>query len=172
MSKTSTQRNLIVLVGAGAANLEILRKHARSPLPGSDLIFITPRPTKLMRNMLPWVISGEMRRQNAEIDLLRLCRVANAQLMIGEVDRVDLVQKAVILKNGGSVFFDYLSMSLGTDMKTKVTGPQTVPGNRLEYLFDTFDKLFGKKEPPKIAIFGDSPLSRLFLRGIAQLSLP
>ncbi len=169
VNKKTSPRKLIVLVGAGYANVEVLRQHLKSPFPGCEVLLISPRPTKFLRSMLPWVISGEARRSHAEIDLLKLCRAAGAELLIGEVEQVDVANKTLVLKNGGQVYFDFLSISVGSGLKSHVQGPQVILGNHLESLLDSFDRLFGSIETPRIAIYGDSALARLLIRGISRL---
>jgi len=171
-SRQASDRKLIVLAGAGYANIEILRHDIRNPYPHCDFLLITPRPTKIMRALLPWVISGEILRQNAELDLLQLCKAAGAQMVLGEIERVDLLQNCVVMLNGSQIYFDYLSLSLGSEIKTPLQGPQVVAGNRLEYLLETIENIVSKNDKPKIAIYGDSPLARILIRGFGRLRTP
>src|SRR5262245_17076470 len=70
----------LLLIGAGHAHLEVLRRLGRSPIPGVRLTLITRDRCATYSGMLPGVIAGLYRREEAQVDAARLAAFAGARL--------------------------------------------------------------------------------------------
>jgi selenide,water dikinase len=103
----------IVLTGAGHAHLEVLRRFGRRPVAGAKLTLINPEPFALYSGMVPGVIAGLYRREDAQIDLARLCRLARAELHVTAAEELDLAGKFV-RHSGGAIPYDILSINTGS----------------------------------------------------------
>ena len=69
----------LVLIGGGHAHALVLKMWAMDPLPGTRVTVINPGPTAPYTGMLPGHIAGHYQRDELMIDLVRLCRFANAR---------------------------------------------------------------------------------------------
>ena len=79
----------IVLLGAGHAHVEVLRRFAMRPEPGVRLTLIGREPETPYSGMLPGLIRSEYTHQEAHIDLAPLAALANARLILAEATAID-----------------------------------------------------------------------------------
>ncbi len=102
-----------VLLGGGHAHAVALRRLARRPCPGLRLTLVTRARHSLYSGMLPGVVRGDYRPEQAMIDCLRLAERAGAHLLLAEVVTLDLASRRVRLADGRNIGFDLLSLDLG-----------------------------------------------------------
>jgi selenide,water dikinase len=112
----------LVLLGAGHAHVEVLRQFAHRPEPGVRLTLIGREPDTPYSGMLPGLIRGEYRFDEAHIDLAPLAAAAGARLILGAAEGIDLVGRRVLVRDRPLVPFDLLSIDVG--------GEPAVPDNR------------------------------------------
>ena len=74
----------ILLLGAGHAHVEVLRRFAMKPEPGVRLTLVGREPETPYSGMLPGLIRGDYTTDQAHIDLAPLAAAAGARLIIGE----------------------------------------------------------------------------------------
>ena len=79
----------IVLLGAGHAHVEVLRRFAMRPEPGVRLTLIGREPETPYSGMLPGLIRSEYTHQQAHIDLAPLAAMAQARLILAEATAFD-----------------------------------------------------------------------------------
>ncbi|MGH7041493.1 MAG: FAD-dependent oxidoreductase [Acetobacteraceae bacterium] len=103
----------LVLLGAGHAQVEVLRRFVRRPVPGLGLVLIAREPCTPYSGMLPGVIRGEYPPGQACIELAPLAAAAEARLIVAEAVAIDLGARRVRLANGAAVRFDLLSIDVG-----------------------------------------------------------
>src|ERR1700759_697439 len=103
----------IVLLGAGHAHVEVLRRFAIRPEPGVRLTLIGREPETPYSGMLPGLIRSEYTHQEAHIDLAPLAALANARLILGEATALDLGARAVVVPGRPDIGFDLLSIDVG-----------------------------------------------------------
>jgi selenide,water dikinase len=84
----------LVLVGGGHAHALVLRMWGMDPLPGARLTVIDPNPVAPYTGMLPGLVAGHYRREELEIDLVKLARFAGARLVVGAATRIDAGARA------------------------------------------------------------------------------
>ena len=83
MQSTAPLSRDVVLVGGGHAHALVLRMWGMNPLPGARLTVIDPNPVAPYTGMLPGLVAGHYRREELEIDLVKLARFAGARLVVG-----------------------------------------------------------------------------------------
>src|SRR3979411_990709 len=72
----------ILLLGAGHAHVEVLRRFAMQPEPGVRLTLIGREPETPYTGMLPGLIRGDYTFEQAHVDLAPLAASANARLIL------------------------------------------------------------------------------------------
>ncbi len=106
-------RRDLVLVGGGHANVEVLRAFGRQPLPGVRLTLVAREVQAPYSGMVPGLIAGHYRFEEAHIDLARLAASAGARLLAAEAVGLDPVARRLHLKDGEDVPFDLLALNTG-----------------------------------------------------------
>jgi len=126
----------LVLVGAGHPHLYVLEGLARSPAP-PDAVLVTPGRDKVFGPLVGGVVSGQVARAAATIDLVRLADAAGARFLQTSAVRLDPDARLVHLEDGNTLPYDLLSIAVGgCQSGTGVEGSETW-GHRL----DSFDSV-------------------------------
>jgi len=107
----------LVLLGAGHAHVEVLRRFAARPQPGVRLTLIGREPDTPYSGMLPGLIRGDYRFDQAHIDLAPLAAAAGARLILGAAEAIDLQGRLVAVEGRPPVAFDLLSIDVGGEPK-------------------------------------------------------
>ena len=103
----------LVLLGAGHAHVEVLRRFAMRREPGVRLTLIGREPETPYTGMLPGLIRGEYTFDQAHIDLAPLAAGAGARLILAEATNIDLAGRHVVMTDRPVVPFDLLSIDVG-----------------------------------------------------------
>ncbi len=103
----------IVLLGAGHAHVEVLRRFAMRPEPGVRLTLIGREAETPYSGMLPGLIRNDYSHQQAHIDLAPLAAMANARLILAEATAFDPGARTVTVRGRPEVPFDLLSVNVG-----------------------------------------------------------
>ncbi|HEY8289643.1 MAG TPA: FAD-dependent oxidoreductase, partial [Acetobacteraceae bacterium] len=103
----------IVLLGAGHAHVEVLRRFAMKPWPGVRLTIIGREPLTPYSGMLPGLIRGDYTHDEAHIDIAPLAAHARARLILGEAAAFDPRTRTVAVPGRPDVPFDILSIDIG-----------------------------------------------------------
>jgi selenide, water dikinase len=103
----------IVLLGAGHAHVEVLRRFAMRPEPGVRLTLISREPETPYSGMLPGLIRGDYTHQEAHIDLAPLAALANARLVLAEATAFDPDEQTITIPGRPRIDFDLLSVDVG-----------------------------------------------------------
>ncbi len=115
----------VVLVGAGHAHIEVLRRAALKPLPGARLTVVVDRPDAVYSGMVPGLVAGEYDTSDVTIDAAALARAAGAELVVERAVRVDAGAATVHTDSGRAIAYDFASLDVGSS----VAGQDT-PGVR------------------------------------------
>ncbi len=83
----------LVLLGAGHAHVEVLRRFAMRREPGVRLTLIGREPETPYTGMLPGLIRGDYTFGQAHIDLAPLAASAGARLILAEATAIDLAER-------------------------------------------------------------------------------
>ena len=102
----------IILLGAGHAHVEVLRRFAKRPEAGVRLTLIGREPETPYSGMLPGLIRGEYTHAQAHIDLGPLAAAAGARLILGEAEAILLDDRAVIVPGRPPISYDFLSINV------------------------------------------------------------
>jgi selenide,water dikinase len=117
MSETSPRTTAgaphVVMVGGGHAHAIALEAFARRPLAGARLSVIAKEAMAPSSGMLPGVIAGRYRAEEAHIDVASLAATAGAAFVAGEVVSVDAAARRITLADGTGTGFDLLSLDVG-----------------------------------------------------------
>jgi selenide,water dikinase len=103
----------IVLLGAGHAHVEVLRRFAMRPDPGVRLTLIGREPETPYTGMLPGLIRSEYTHQQAHIDLAPLAAMARARLILAEATAIDPDARSITILGRPDIEFDLLSIDVG-----------------------------------------------------------
>jgi selenide,water dikinase len=103
----------LVLLGAGHAHVEVLRRFAMRPEPGVRLTLIGREPETPYTGMLPGLIRGDYQFEQAHIDLAPLAAAAGARLILAEATDIDLAARRIGIAGRPTVPFDLLSIDVG-----------------------------------------------------------
>jgi selenide,water dikinase len=103
----------LVLLGAGHAHIEVLRRFARRPEPRLRLTLITREPRTPYSGRLPALVRGECAPTDAHIDLGPLSAAAHARLVMAEATAIELAERRVVVTGRPAVPFDLLSIDIG-----------------------------------------------------------
>jgi len=114
----------ILLVGAGHAHLAVLRSFATTPVYGVRLTLVTPLAKQVYSGMLPGVIAGHYRLDDAQVDNEALCGRAFAEFSRGRVTRLDLQARRAQLEDGSALEYDAVSLNPGSLVEDSLPGAQ------------------------------------------------
>lgn len=103
----------IVLIGGGHTHALVLRMWAMDPLPGARLTVIDPGPTVAYSGMLPGFVAGHYSRDQLDIDLVRLARIAGARVIMGRAQGLDRAARTVCVEDHLPVAYDIGSIDIG-----------------------------------------------------------
>jgi len=103
----------LVLLGAGHAHVEVLRRFALRPQRRVRLTLIAREPHTPYSGMLPGLIRREYEFDQAHIDLAPLAAAAGARLILAEATAIDLDRRSVTVTERPDVGFDLLSIDFG-----------------------------------------------------------
>jgi selenide, water dikinase len=125
----------LVLLGAGHAHVEVLRRFAMRPAPGLRITLIAREPHTPYSGMLPGLIRGEYTFDQAHIDLAPLAAAVGARLVMAEAVGIDPAARSVAIAGRPDVPFDLLSIDVGGEPEKPPQGIGVKPiGRFLEQL--------------------------------------
>lgn len=103
----------LVLLGAGHAHVEVLRRHAMRKRPGMRITLVAREPHTPYSGMLPGLIRGDYDFDTAHIDCARLAAAAGARLVMAAAEAIDLAAGRVVLSGRPPLGYDLLSIDVG-----------------------------------------------------------
>jgi pyridine nucleotide-disulfide oxidoreductase family protein len=112
----------LLLAGAGHAHLALLAALKEEPLYGLRITLVSPRERQVYSGMLPGVVAGHYRREEAEIDVAALAERACVEFRAGAIARFDAQSRAVVLHDGAELAYDLASFNVGSRIDSGVTG--------------------------------------------------
>jgi selenide,water dikinase len=114
----------ILLVGAGHAHLAALRNFARTPIYGARLTLVSPLARQVYSGMLPGVIAGHYRLEEAQMDIAALCSRAFVEFVAGRVDALDLQARRARIDDGAALEYDVISLNPGSLVDASLAGAE------------------------------------------------
>lgn len=141
----------ILLVGAGHAHLNVLRSFAKEALYGARVTLVTPRARQIYSGMLPGVVAGHYRLDEAQVDIEALCSRAYVEFTSGQVDALDLRARRASLEGGEKLDYDFISLNPGSWVERSLPGAErTLPVKPLDEFLAALDQ----KRLGRVAIVG------------------
>jgi len=107
----------LVLAGAGHAHAQVLLECSRAPLPGVELVVVSPQALAPYSGMVPGWLAGTYRLDEMVIDFPGLCAAAGARWVAAEVDTLDPDGKQLMLTIGEALGYDLLSLNVGSTLR-------------------------------------------------------
>ena len=103
----------LVLLGGGHSHVEVLRRFGIDPLPGAELVLVSPYPDAAYSGMLPGWIAGHYTRDECHIDLVALARFASARFVRTACNGIDPEARLVSGEDGTTLPYDVLAVDTG-----------------------------------------------------------
>ncbi len=117
MQPTLPATHDIVLIGGGHTHALVLRRWGLDPLAGARLTLVNPGPTAPYTGMLPGFVAGHYRRDDLEIDLVRLARFSGARLILGRATAIDRAANEIAIEDefigSRTIGYDVASLDIG-----------------------------------------------------------
>lgn len=131
----------LLLVGAGHANAQVLRRFVEAPLAGVDIVIVSPSALAPYSGMVPGWLSGAYAFEEICIDFAALARAAGARLVIDELQSLDPDRRVARLTSGAEVSYDVLSLNVGSTLSPpSLAGPLVLslrPLGKLRHAWET-----------------------------------
>jgi selenide, water dikinase len=151
----------VVLVGAGHSHVTVLRMFGMKAIPGVRFTLISREVHTPYSGMLPGLIAGHYRIDDAHIDTRPLTRFAGARLYQDEVVGIDLAACRVICRSRPPVPYDLLSLNIGSTPNTAdVPGASehAIPVKPIDGFLSRFEALqarvLARKGRTRVALVG------------------
>lgn len=103
----------LLLVGCGHSHLFVLEALARGNFPDVAATLVSPDPEYFYSGMIPGVVAGCYRLEEARFRPPLLARAAGARWVEGRVERIDADGRRVVLADGTELGYDVLSLDIG-----------------------------------------------------------
>ncbi len=104
----------LLLVGAGHAHLEILRRLALEPL-GVSLTVVSPSPRHHYSGMVPGYLQGTYSEDEISVDVPALAARAAGRFRQGSAVGIEPARQVVHLAEGDELSYDLVSFAVGSD---------------------------------------------------------
>ena len=111
---TDNPKTQIILLGAGNANLQVVRWWGMGPPPGATLTLVSESDTMPYSGMLPGCIAGQYPREQVTLDLVRLCAASNVGFVKAFALRVERTDRAIVFVDRPPMRYDVLCMNVGS----------------------------------------------------------
>ena len=147
----------LVLIGGGHTHALVLRAWGMNPLPGTRVTVINPHPTAPYSGMLPGHVAGHYDKDILDIDLVRLTHFAQARLVIGKAQAVDLASRQIHIPDHPPIGFDVASIDIGiTTALPDMPGfdQYAIPAKPLDRFAEAWQTYLSKEGPADVAIIG------------------
>jgi selenide,water dikinase len=108
----------LLLLGGGHAHVEVLRQWGRAPLPGWRVTLLTREVMSPYSGMLPGVLAGLYRPEQALIDLPALTARCGVTLLVERATGIDPAAQRVRRAEGEDLGWDLLSIDTGATPDT------------------------------------------------------
>ena len=107
----------LVLVGAGHAHVQVLRRFMMAPVAGVRLTLVVDRPEAVYSGMVPGFVAGDYEAHELVIDAVPLARRARARVVIAAARGVDPVARRIQLEGRPELAYDVASLDVGATVR-------------------------------------------------------
>jgi pyridine nucleotide-disulfide oxidoreductase family protein len=116
----------LLLAGAGHAHAQVLRDWARAPLPGVELVLVSPHALAPYSGMVPGWLAGQYSFDSICIDFRALAAAAGAHFMADALVGLDPVRQRAQLASGAQLDYALLSLNVGSTLQPPAGLPARV----------------------------------------------
>jgi selenide,water dikinase len=120
----------LVLLGGGHAHVHVLQALAREPMPGAEVLLVSPHERQMYSGMVPGIVAGHYREEQGAIALAPLARAAGVRFEATHAVALDAAARRLTLADGRIAEYDWLSLDVGGTIRR-----DTIPGARGQALF-------------------------------------
>jgi selenide,water dikinase len=107
----------VVLVGGGHAHVQVLARWAMAPPQGVRTVVVVDRPIAVYSGMVPGLVAGDYRKEELEIDVLRLARRAGASVILSAATDLDPARREIALEGRAPIRYDLASLDVGSTVR-------------------------------------------------------
>jgi pyridine nucleotide-disulfide oxidoreductase family protein len=104
----------LLLLGGGHAHVHVLDAMRRARWPGVDTVLVTPYERQAYSGMLPGVVAGHYRPDQAVIPLPPLAAAAGVTFVRASGVGIDTSAREVRMSDGGTLPYDLVSIDIGS----------------------------------------------------------
>jgi selenide,water dikinase len=104
----------VVLLGAGHAHVQALRRWRGRPIRGARLTCVSNFSLACYSGMVAGSLAGQYAPERMQIDLVRLCAACGARLVRDAVQAVDIQRRELRFADRPPLSFDLLSIGVGS----------------------------------------------------------
>jgi selenide,water dikinase len=112
----------MLLIGGGHAHVEVLRRFALQPEPELAITLVSPHRQTPYSGMLPGLVAGHYRFDEAHIDLAPLAQWAGAVFLPTRVERLDAAGRVAHCADGSALAFDVCGIDIGSTPRMDAPG--------------------------------------------------
>jgi pyridine nucleotide-disulfide oxidoreductase family protein len=159
----------LVLLGAGHSHVHVLQSLAQSRPANLSITVVAPSPRQLFAGMVPGFVAGHYTLDQCVIPLERLLSRCGARYIQSSGIAIDADKQTVLLANGETVAYDWLSLNTGPVMDREKIEEQ-MPGAREHALFVRPIEAFGQLWP-QVAEMGQGRAIHLAVVGAGAAGL-
>lgn len=106
----------LVLVGAGHAHVQVLRRWMMDPVAGVRVTVVVDRAEAVYSGMVPGWVAGDYATHELEIDVVPLARRAGARVVLTPATRVDAGARRVELEGRPALSYNLASLDVGSSV--------------------------------------------------------
>lgn len=106
----------LLLIGAGHAHAQVVKDWIDAPLPGCELVLVSPSALAPYSGMVPGWLAGTYRFEEICIDFAALLAAAGGRLVIDALASLDTAGRTVRLHGGADIGYDLLSLNVGSTL--------------------------------------------------------
>ncbi len=106
----------LVLIGAGHAHIQVLRKHLMEPF-AARVTLVVDRCEAVYSGMVPGVLSGQYRADQVVLDAWPLARKAGVRILVSRAERIDAQGKRVHIQGRPPLPYDVCSVDIGSTVR-------------------------------------------------------
>ncbi len=147
-------RTRVVLAGAGASNLVLLKKLSMHPLEGTEVVVVDTGSPLFYSARIPLVLAHELPLESAEIDIASLCKTLGFVFLQDKVKGIYLETQSLILESRGALSYDVVSLNVGLEREKTLFGEKAIAVSAYQRLFQLAKSIEAAIEPQAIAIAG------------------
>ncbi|MEM7410231.1 MAG: selenide, water dikinase SelD [Myxococcota bacterium] len=156
----------LVLVGAGHAHVQVLRRWMMAPVAGVRLSLVVDQPVAVYSGMVPGFVAGDYRAADLEIDAGPLARRAGARVILAAARSIDAAAKRIELEGRPPVSYDVASLDVGATVRGL-----DLPGVREHALATRPIATFVRELDARVAALSEQPRIHVVGGGAAGVEL-